>query len=488
MKDYLLAGSLWALGVGGIAFAFAGDLIPGVFMTLVAGIGLGAHASLAKEAARRDSDYQQLFAVMDAARSGKLSERAKMSGQNELSDALANVLNETLDQTEVLLRETRNTIAAISKGKIYRSISTSGLQGEFRSTAHTLVEAIGSMRKNARMQVMGELSERFSSLAGGTKGSFDSITKDLTAVTSNLVAVSGQTQEIAGQTSEVIAVLDVAGEEVEGLCSLADKAAESIESMGEGIGNISSVVGIIKDIADQTNLLALNAAIEAARAGAHGRGFAVVADEVRQLAERTQRATGEIVMMIEVLRQQFSEVNGRTDEMHSIADKTTNSLTTLRGKAGNLEINMLAIGDKSDRGTHALLLCNQKIAHTVFKSSVYSSIAGGRLDTAPSVDSGACAFGLWVATGAKERYGKSGIYKQIVDHHEALHSLIRDALSYEKDVGGSARYDADHQLHTFAEVEKHSYAIFQLLDELAWADDGKREVSRGNSVTGRRAS
>ena len=98
---------------------------------------------------------------------------------------------------------------------------------------------------------------------------------------------------------------------MESVPSRMQESADRIHTLGQRSQEIGDIIEVIEDIAEQTKLLALNSAIEAARAGNQGRGFAVVADEVQKLAERTGKATREIVTV-------FESVKGTNEAVHSM--------------------------------------------------------------------------------------------------------------------------------------------------------------------------
>ncbi|MFC7419038.1 methyl-accepting chemotaxis protein [Iodobacter arcticus] len=160
-----------------------------------------------------------------------------------------------------------------------------------------------------------------------------------------------------GTQSEVQAIQSVA--EVDSAFGQMQQIADSINTVSTSINHlstestrISSLVGVIREIADQTNLLALNAAIEAARAGEQGRGFAVVADEVRKLAERTSSSSAEIVGVLSKVQHATQDavhsMNRSVAEVERNSDmsqKVSSSVNTMREQMSGVVLQLRAISD-----------------------------------------------------------------------------------------------------------------------------------------------
>ncbi len=144
--------------------------------------------------------------------------------------------------------------------------------------------------------------------------------------------------------------------------------SQQVESLSDQVNEITSITGVIQDVAAQTNLLALNAAIEAARAGEQGRGFAVVADEVRNLAATTTSSVDKISMMITDIQ---SNASSTVVSMKNSCDTSSSVVDTTKITKESIgEINQATSLVQELVSQIAKALSEQKIASNELSSSV----------------------------------------------------------------------------------------------------------------------
>ena len=167
--------------------------------------------------------------------------------------------------------------------------------------------------------------------------------KEIAKNTQNVSSIAKEASDSAKHGFDIVEK-SISG--IKNVAVLTKQLGSLISGLEKSSFEIGEIISVINDIADQTNLLALNAAIEAARAGESGRGFAVVADEVRKLAERTVRATKEIVSKVQTIQQSTQDTKTSMDKTTSEVDLSVGYASRAGESLDGIEKSILSLTDQ----------------------------------------------------------------------------------------------------------------------------------------------
>ncbi|MHB1663905.1 MAG: methyl-accepting chemotaxis protein [bacterium] len=195
---------------------------------------------------------------------------------------------------------------------------------------------------------ISEKAEEQSELSTHVAAASEEMSQTIKEIANNTQKVSNVAKEASNNAKEGFDIVENAISGIKNVAVLTENLGSLINGLEKSSLEIGEIISVINDIADQTNLLALNAAIEAARAGEQGRGFAVVADEVRKLAERTVKATKEIVSKVQTIQQNTQATKSSMDSTLKEVNNSVGFASQAGESLSNIEKNILSLADQID--------------------------------------------------------------------------------------------------------------------------------------------
>ncbi|MGD0890685.1 MAG: methyl-accepting chemotaxis protein [Terracidiphilus sp.] len=435
---------------------------------LIAQTYKGDHEKM-KQAINRVAEVLQimekmLIRIANAAKDGQLTERGH---PDLLQGAYADIVrgvNSILDAVIAPLNVSAKYVDMISKGDTPPPI-TDTYHGDFNLIKNNL---------NALVAAMSEITTAADEIANGNltveireRSPQDKLMQALKSMVSGLTRTVSDIRAIAGEVSAASQSISTASIQVsKGASAQAAAAEEASSSMEEMVSNIkqnadnaqqtdkianksakdaqesgksvleavaamkeiANKISIIEEIARQTNLLALNAAIEAARAGEHGKGFAVVAAEVRKLAERSQKAAGEI-----------NQLSANTLKVSEKSGEMLDKLVPDIQRTAELVQEITAASKEQDTGAEQINKALQQLEQVIQQNaSASEEMASTTEELTGQSDQLVSALAFFQTGDEEAATGRNGDSRSRQQGHAAQPRATKPAISYGAGSGKAA--------------------------------------------------